>query len=527
VKGAPRAGLAAAASSVLLWVLFLPAADFERERLALEWRPSALVLLLAAGLGALALWRVRLGWTARLALAAVLLAAALLQAAQALVLSLLDRPLDLYFDLAHVPSLVGLAAASLGPWQAAGALVFAALAAAALVAAVAWAILAWQDVLAQRRRAVVVLAIAALALGQGAGHGLVSFAAADAIADQGRRLAHAGAVLTGLDHSYDAALQAPEPSGDLAALAGRDVFLVFVESYGTAALDEPGLRERVAPALAEFAAAIRHAGYGMVSSRLVSPVFGAGSWLAHGTIESGLKLDPFLDQLLTRSGRATLARDLAVSGHHTVAVMPGIKKPWPESASWGFQRTLFARDLRYDGPAFGWFDIPDQYTLARFTERELGPGHAPLFAEIVLVSSHTPFAPVPPYVADWRGDDPYRGLAQDEWRRIYAEPDWAHLERPYLSSIEYDLKTLAGWLAALPGDGLVIILGDHQPPGIVSGASSPWTVPIHVLSRDPALIAPFARQGYVEGALPPRDSHVKGMESFLGDFLAGFSTAGS
>ena len=37
----------------------------------------------------------------------------------ALVLRLLDRPLDLYFDLAHVPSLVGLLpTASMGPWQA-------------------------------------------------------------------------------------------------------------------------------------------------------------------------------------------------------------------------------------------------------------------------------------------------------------------------------------------------------------------------------------------------------------------------
>jgi hypothetical protein len=140
------------------------------------------------------------------------------------------------------------------------------------------------------------------------------------------------------------------------------------------------------------------------------------------------------------------------------------------------------------------------------------------------VSSHTPFAPVPPYIAQWNDTDPYEGVSPAEWRRIYREPDWAHLDRPYLDSIVYDLKTLAAWLAALPGDGLVIIVGDHQPPGMVSGATSPWTVPIHVLSRDPALLAPFARQGYAEGALPPRTNMVKGMESFLGDFLAGFST---
>jgi hypothetical protein len=51
-------------------------------------------------------------------------------------------------------------------------------------------------------------------------------------------------------------------------------------------------------------------------------------------------------------------------------------------------------------------------------------------------------------------------------------------------------------------------------------------VPVHVLSRDPALVAPFARAGYVAGALPPAQGMVKGMESFLGDFLADFSRRG-
>jgi hypothetical protein len=375
--------------------------------------------------------------------------------------------------------------------------------------------------------AVLGAALAALAhagVTHGEGGKVLSFAATDTIAEQGARLARAAAVMGGFDHRYDAALAQPEPQGDLAALAGRDVFLVFVESYGAAVLDEPAYRAAVAPALEDFAAAARKAGYGIRSSRLVSPVFGGGSWLAHGTLASGLKLDPFLDRLLIETPRHTLGRDFAAAGHHPVAVMPGIKKPWPEARFWGFERTYFAPDLAYSGPEFGWFDIPDQFTLARFAERELGPGHAPLFAEIVLVSSHTPFAPVPPYVADWRDAGPYKSVSQAEWRRIYREPDWAHLDRPYVASIVYDLQTLSGWLAQVPGDGLVIILGDHQPPGIVSGATSPWTVPVHVLSRDPALLAPFARQGYTEGALPPHAGEVKGMESFLGEFLADFST---
>ncbi len=114
-----------------------------------------------------------------------------------------------------------------------------------------------------------------------------------------------------------------------------------------------------------------------------------------------------------------------------------------------------------------------------------------------------------------------------EWSVILHPPDFSHLERAYLASIAYDFQTLGAFLARVPGNGLVIILGDHQPPGIVSGETQPWTVPIHVLSRDPALLEPFRRAGYVDGALPPRVDKVKGMENFLGDFLAYFSTAGS
>jgi hypothetical protein len=48
-------------------------------------------------------------------------------------------------------------------------------------------------------------------------------------------------------------------------------------------------------------------------------------------------------------------------------------------------------------------------------------------------------------------------------------------------------------------------------------------VPIHVLSRDPDLIWPFAAAGYAEGAMPPRTGDFKGMESFLDDFLKAFA----
>ncbi|HZB93990.1 MAG TPA: hypothetical protein VE397_21255, partial [Stellaceae bacterium] len=347
---------------------------------------------------------------------------------------------------------------------------------------------------------------------------------APVVVKQAALLSRAWRVLHGGDPRYAAALAAPAPApGPLPGLKHRDVYIVFFESYGTVVLDEPRYAAVVGPALQRFAATVTGAGWHLVSSRIVSPTFGGGSWLAHGTIDSGVKLDPLLDDIITGTARQTLPRYMHAAGYRTVEIMPGLKTPEAGHAFWGFDRTVKADDFHYKGPAFGWFGIPDQYTLRYVAEGEAAPGHPPLFAQIVLVSSHTPFAPVPPYISDWSARDLYGGLPDAEWRRIRAAPDWSHLERPYLDSVVYDLETMGAWLAHMPGDALVVILGDHQPPGLVADQRAPWTVPIHVLSRDPDLLRPFRALGYVEGPVPPRQGPFKGMESFLGDYLGGFS----
>ncbi|HKW53488.1 MAG TPA: hypothetical protein VJO12_07340, partial [Stellaceae bacterium] len=371
---------------------------------------------------------------------------------------------------------------------------------------------------------------AALVLGSlpiAGGESLLAARTSRAVGEQAARLYLSWAVMSGHDQRYAGALAAPQPPpGPLPGLKQRDVYLVFFESYGTTVLDTPGYAAKVEPALADFAATVGAAGYHLASSRIVSPTFGGGSWLAHGSVASGVKLDLLLARLIATSKRLTLPRYMAAAGYRTVEVMPGLKTATPEDAFWGYDRSYLAGDLGYDGPPFGWFGIPDQYALAHLDATEAAPRHRPLFAQIVMVSSHTPFAPVPPYVA--AADEAglyrsYRGIAQSAWDDIYAPPDWSHLDRPYVASVIYDLKVLGNWLAGRPGDALVVILGDHQPPGFIAGEKQPWTVPIHVLSRDADLLRPFLAAGYAEGAIPPTAGPFKGMETFLGDFLAAFS----
>jgi hypothetical protein len=525
--------VAALVALVFLLALFTPASEAENHRPVLDLRPALEILVLAGALAVLALVGWRVPRPLRVVLALGLVLAALMHLADALMPGLFGRQLDLYWDLGLTPAVIGLFYESAGFWRAGLAIAGATIGFLAVFAAVLAALWAIEWAAACRRFVAVAVLTLAVVAGVAAAQPstapvAVSTSLTRELAEQGRFLYRAWQIAHGNLGPYAAALAAPQrESADLAKLKQRDVLLIYFESYGTVALDNPAYRAAIAPALARFTAKTEEAGYTLLSDRILSPTFGGGSWLAHGTMASGTKLDQFLSRLLLESDRRSLPRYMAASGYRTVNVMPGIKKPWPEAKFWGFDKSYYASDLDYRGPEFGWFGIPDQYTLKKFATREDHADGKPLFAQIVLVSSHTPFYPVPPYVAAWADAGDYVGVTPAEWERIYRQPDWNNLAAPYLESVTYDLDVLGDFLATRVADGaLVIILGDHQPPAFISGEKQPWTVPIYVLSKDTELLAPFAELGYQPGAIPEQAPPYRGMESFLADFLDGFSSDG-
>ena len=528
VPPAARRLLAAAICAALLALLFIPARDPATHGLTIDWRPSAVLAGLLFLLAVLAV--VRPQAVAGRGLARVLtglaVAAALFNLADAATPTLLGRDLDLYWDLRHTPSLVGLAVDSGGLWRVVGA-AFVLLAAIAILAACAYRL--WRVVLGaltDRRVAVGAALVLGLALNAVAWLPAAEQPLATGLGRAAIRQA------SGLRRAWEkpatlpAALSAPGPPGsDLAGLKRRDVYLVYIESYGTTVFDTPDFRAALEGPLAQFQTAAEAAGYTIASNRLVSPTFGGGSWLAHATMASGIRLnDPVLYAALMTSGRKLLPGYFKDAGWRAIDIMPGIRGQYPEGRAWGFDREVFADRLGYHGPAFGWFQIPDQFTLERAgaIRRTLG-AEPPVFTQIVLVSSHIPFAPLPPYVADWGDSGTFATVPRAEWEEIYRQPEWTRLAPAYVRSLEYDFAVLREWLARrLPGDALIILLGDHQPPAVVAGEGQPWTVPIHVLSRDPDLIAPFLAQGYVRGINPTQAAPHPGMEGFLARFLAAF-----
>ncbi len=115
--------------------------------------------------------------------------------------------------------------------------------------------------------------------------------------------------------------------------------------------------------------------------------------------------------------------------------------------------------------------MTDQYTLSAFQRNELAPQHQPLMAEMDLVSSHWPWAPLPQMV-DWNdvGDGsifnpmPAQGHSSDE---VWSDP--ALVQAAYGQSIEYTMNTLTSFVQNYGDPNLVmIVLGDHQPAAVVT-----------------------------------------------------------
>jgi len=277
-------------------------------------------------------------------------------------------------------------------------------------------------------------------------------------------------------------------------LAGRDVVMVFVESYGVSALDQPRYAEILNPILTRAEHSLSEAGLSAVSVRMESPIRGGQSWLSHASVLSGQRIDnDYWYSLVLDSGQDFLTDDLRRTGHTPLVVAPAIVQPWPEARALGFEAVYAAEALEYAGPASGWVGIPDQYTLHRYS-RHLRPRHAgPVFSVLMLISSHAPWSPGPPLLEDW--DRLNQANPWPEWSAPAKDPlafwrDTGRLRNRYPQSLGYSLEAVFEWAARdLPDDALLIVLGDHQASPLITGHDAGPDVPVHFVSSDTALLS--------------------------------------
>jgi len=321
---------------------------------------------------------------------------------------------------------------------------------------------------------------------------------------------------------------ATSPQSLLAGLQGKDVLVVFVESYGRVALEDPRLAPTVTAAVDRATTGLGAAGFSGRSAYLTSPTFGGLSWLAHSTLQTGL---PITDQVrynaVLDTRRLTLASAFGSAGWRTVLVSPADENDIsPVTGFYGYDALYDGPALDYRGPKFGYAPVPDQFTLATLAQRELTPGpRAPLMAEIDLVSSHTPWAPLPRMLAPGALGDgsAYQQVFDQAATADAVWSDPARVKQAYADSVAYSLDALTSFVANAHDDNLVlVVLGDHQPAAVISGEGASHDVPVSVVAKDPAVLDRIGGWGWQPGLRPSTAAPVWPMDAFRDRFFGAF-----
>jgi phosphatidylglycerophosphate synthase len=309
----------------------------------------------------------------------------------------------------------------------------------------------------------------------------------------------------------------------LTDLRGKDVLLVFVESYGRVALESSSLSPRIEAVLDAGTRQLQAAGFSSRSAWLTSPTFGGISWLAHSTLQSGVWVDSQgrYDQLVV-SDRFTLSQAFRRAGWRAVGHVPSNNRYWPEGSSfYHYDKVYDRRNVGYRGPTYAYASMPDQYALLALQRLELAKrDHRPVFAEVDLVSSHPPWTRIPQLI-DW--SDVGDGSVFD--RLPVDETGLSDAKQAYGRSLEYTLSALFSFVEHFGRDNLVlVVLGDHQPATIISGHGASHDVPISVIAHDPAVLDRIVGWGWMDGMRPGPEAPVWPMSAFRDRFLSAFGS---
>jgi phosphatidylglycerophosphate synthase len=316
----------------------------------------------------------------------------------------------------------------------------------------------------------------------------------------------------------------------LTGLRGKDVLLLFVESYGRVAVQGSSFSPRIDAVLDKGTGQLRAGGFSSRSAFLTSSTFGGLSWLAHSTLQSGIRIGTQrgYDQLV-KSDRLTLSQAFKRAGWRAVVEDPANKRRWPEGSTfYHYDKIYDRRNVGYRGPGFGLPPMPDQYVLSALHRLELARRHRPpLFAEVDLISSHAPWTRIPRLIPwDDVGDGSiFDRIPAEESTRATLFGDSDRARAAYGRSIEYTMSTIVSFVRRYADDKLVVVLlGDHQPATIVSGQGASHDVPISVIAHDAKVMDQIAGWGWQNGLRPSPQAPVWPMNAFRDRFLTAFGS---
>ena len=331
-----------------------------------------------------------------------------------------------------------------------------------------------------------------------------------------------------LQHSYDYSGQT--------LLATPNIYLIFVESYGSILYKREVFRDKYLGILSEKQTELERNGWFATSTLSESPTWGGGSWLAYTSVLFGLKIDThpqylsllnqFQDQeypdlgftLRTLGYRYIRATSLAVELND---------QDWQKYVDfYGVDSWIRYSDFDFHGTHYGWGPSPpDQYILNAAHEKIVEKSDKPFLLFLITQNSHFPWRAVPTVVDDWHSLNDGNSIVT-----VFDEEGVAKKVRQedYIKAITYELDFLTDFILKEAGENdIFILIGDHQP-GYVTRREDGFDTPLHIISKNSEFIEKFAPYGFDSGLrindMTPTIKHEGFYSLFMKLFLEHFGS---
>ena len=307
-----------------------------------------------------------------------------------------------------------------------------------------------------------------------------------------------------------------------------DIYLIFVESYGTVITESPEMKSAYLQQIKDIESRLDTAGYHIASNYSRSPVKGGRSWLAFSSFMSGLKVEnqiQYNDLIQRNFDYPNMIRFFNHQGYQTyrLSTISNVDSdsliPYARTNRyWGFDEWWTYWDFEYRGYQYDVLGgIPDQYALGYYRDVIESKNTQPKLMFFITMASHMPWYEPPPLLEDW---STFNILKVD--KPLVMEGSDADR---YQQAVFYDLELITRYILSGNPNSIYIIVGDHQPPGMeymIAGITDDAATPMHIICQDNSLIQHFQSHGFQKGMSVNLDKiEYTNHESFYGIFLGG------
>lgn len=283
-----------------------------------------------------------------------------------------------------------------------------------------------------------------------------------------------------------------------------NIYCLFIESYGSILLKEDQLKTGYQEDFKRFETSLKTEDWKLATnlSESVSPV--GPSWLAYTSVLFGSKVSNNFEYEFLLNKEALYKYDTLMkafmkegyASYHLNATQPkpGVMVPYQQMASFfGIDQWILARDLDYDGPAYGFTESPsDQYVL-NFAHDKIKAevSKDPFMLFYLTKNSHSPFISPTAVAADWRTLN--NGKNENIGQEFLQVPTY----EDYQKAITYQLDFLADFiLKKADKNDIFLLIGDHQPHVLGNQEKYGNDTLVHIISQDQDFVKGFGEYGF-------------------------------